>query len=68
MKTVIELVKKHMEDNGFEGLLQEDGECACKLDDLVPCDQNPMYCKFGYVTRDPSGEFDFLVTTKKPKP
>lgn len=22
---------------GFDGLLQEDGECGCEVDDLMPC-------------------------------
>ena len=35
--TVKEIVKKWLEDNGYDGLAGED--CGCKLDDLFCCQQ-----------------------------
>jgi len=35
--TVKEIVKKYLEENGFDGLYNP-GECACKKDDLMPCE------------------------------
>lgn len=33
---VKEIVKKFLEDNGYDGLTS--GECGCKVEDLMPCD------------------------------
>lgn len=37
MATVIEIVKAHLEAQGFDGLVQTDAACGCLLDDLQPC-------------------------------
>ncbi len=31
-----EIIKKHLEDNGFDGLVNDSG-CGCMLDDFMPC-------------------------------
>jgi hypothetical protein len=36
--TVIEIIKQHLIDNGFDGLYNEDLGCGCELADLEPCD------------------------------
>jgi len=51
--TVKEIVKKYLEDNGYDGLTS--GDCGCKVDDLVPCGGatccgSHMDCKAGYLT------------------
>ena len=33
--TVKEIVKKYLEDNGYDGLCTFD--CGCPIDDLIPC-------------------------------
>lgn len=43
--TVMTLTKK-----GFDGLFSDDGECACKLDDLMPCHAPKVGCAAGYVS------------------
>lgn len=43
--TVTLLMKK-----GFDGLFSSDGECACKLDDLMPCHAPKVDCAAGYVS------------------
>ena len=46
--TVREIIKKYLEENGFDGLYNP-GECACKKDDLMPCSCDDMEnCKPGY--------------------
>lgn len=35
---VLGIVRKYLEDNNYAGLYSA-GECACTLDDLVPCDE-----------------------------
>ncbi len=36
---VKEIVKKFLEDNGFDGLWSNDNECGCEISDLMPCGQ-----------------------------
>lgn len=59
---VIEIIKKYIEDNGYDGLYQTEGECACKIDDLYPCGEGGLECNVGYKTpcpkiEDPEGEY-----------
>ncbi len=42
--TVTTLTKK-----GFDGLFSANGECACKLDDLMPCHAPKVGCAAGYI-------------------
>jgi len=45
---VKKIVKKYLEENGFDGLFAS-GECACKKDDLMPCSAGEMGdCEPGY--------------------
>jgi len=37
-KTVLDIIKSYLRDNGFDGLCEPDTECGCGLDDLAPCD------------------------------
>jgi hypothetical protein len=45
-----DMVKIYLEANGYDGLYQS-GECACKLDDLMPCGGPDMTeCSAGVLT------------------
>jgi hypothetical protein len=35
--TIMEIVREYLGKNGFDGLYNP-GECACKKDELMPCD------------------------------
>ncbi|MFW6130803.1 MAG: hypothetical protein ACOC56_06415 [Atribacterota bacterium] len=35
--TVVQIVKKYLEENNYDGLCNPTGECGCDLNDLVPC-------------------------------
>lgn len=62
--TVKEIVKKYLEENGFDGLY-DPGECACKIDDLFSCGC-PEYCEPGYLVKaDLSSGYDFMIGPKK---
>lgn len=37
MINVIEMIRKELVDMGAEGLVNDDYECGCDLDDLAPC-------------------------------
>ena len=67
MKTVKNILEQYLIDNGFDGLVEPDRECACDIKDLAPCENNCIYCEPGYKIPDKTGEFDYLITTKKPK-
>lgn len=45
--TVKEIVKKYLEENGFDGLYAS-GNCACEVDDLMPCGDDSIHCEPGY--------------------
>lgn len=68
--TVIEIIKKHLIDNNFDGLVKpvsfgEDPDahygCGCELNDLQPCGSDFSQCKPGYKYKDPDNEFEFLI-------
>lgn len=47
--TVKESIKKFLKNNGYDGLYSGLGDCACDLDDLVPCDDPDVNdCTAGY--------------------
>ena len=50
-KTVEEIVRDYLQEHKYDGLYCE-GECACKLDDLMPCTFDDIEkCKAGYETQ-----------------
>jgi hypothetical protein len=68
--TVKEIVRRFLVKEGFEGLFEDDGECACKLDDLMPCDGEYYIgsCEVGYIVPCEEGEeeYNFCVGREKP--
>ncbi len=67
MKTCVKsILEDYLKERGMGGLVYP-GECACKIGDLQPCDSGMVDCEPGYLKPDSTGEFDFIITTKKPK-
>ena len=53
--TVKEIVKKYLIEHGYDGLYSS-GECACKLDDFMPCGcEGIELCEAGYL-QEPDSE------------
>ena len=48
--TVAEIVREYLEKNDFDGLVEEDAECGCDLDDLAPCGEMRATCEAGHKT------------------
>ena len=66
MKEVGEIVEGWLRKNGYDGLYYD--ECACKLGDLMPCDEPHTDCAAGYLHRTESdSEYDFVISLDKPK-
>jgi hypothetical protein len=45
---VKEIVKKYLEENGYDGLWLPGFYCGCFLSDIMPCTQPEMICEAGY--------------------
>jgi len=63
---VKDIIREYLVANGYDGLFNFDGECACLLDDLMPCEQCCDECIPGYRADDPTGEYDFLMQSERP--
>ena len=65
-----EIVEKYLRENGFDGLVSEDYECGCELDDLMPCSEFNSDCQPGYKYKpDPDGEYaeaEWVIGLEKP--
>lgn len=66
-KTVDDIVALWLSANGYDGLVEKDGECGCILGDLAPCGDMMATCIAGFRGPDRSGEgYDFVIyPTKK---
>lgn len=67
--TAREIVEKWLKENKCDGLWNPDDDCACKLDDLMPCFEPWDSCKPGYL-REPTPEeaeegFTFFIGPEK---
>lgn len=63
--TVKEIIENFLVANGYDGLYNEDVDCACKLDDLMPCGYSSPECKAGYLIQvEEDGSF-FIGKCKK---
>jgi hypothetical protein len=81
-KTVLEIVRQYLKTNGYDGLYNEDGQCACLLDDLHPCGEynDISECSPGYkyvcdgkncnvdVCEPERGQDNWHVGATKPRP
>jgi hypothetical protein len=68
---VKEIVTKHLEANGFDGLFNGDIEdgCGCTLDDFMPCGgECVLDCEPGFrqVPKGPNPDARFIVGPNKP--
>ena len=69
---VKQITEQYLIANGYDGLGEVNGECACEVGDLMPCQsEDVMRCRAGY-KRKPNPEepdemeFDYIIDTKKP--
>jgi hypothetical protein len=60
-----DIIKKYLKDNGFSGLYSPAADCGCDMEDLFACGEDCTGCEPGYKIEDPTGEHNYLITTKK---
>lgn len=63
--TVQEILEDWLRCQGYDGLVSDGAECACQLDDLMPCSAPCDTCQPGYRGPDPSGEMEWLMYASK---
>jgi hypothetical protein len=61
---VKEIIKDHLESEGFDGLASGQ-DCSCETSDLFPCDGHWGYCDPAYRVdcQHDCNEFDFCMST-----
>ena len=70
-KTVKEIVRSYLTENGYDGLYCED--CGCEIKDLCPFDEPCLNCQAGYKTKcipedcSLDGDCDFHIRPDKHK-
>ena len=69
--TVKDIVREWLVAHDYDGLMSDDGECGCKLDDLAPCSDGgwaASRCEPGYLTtcNEECGCGSFHITTTIP--
>ena len=64
-----EAIKCFLEENGYDGLYNSAGECACRTDDLFPCapENCPTDCQLGILGPGRDG-FDWVIGPREIPP
>jgi hypothetical protein len=63
--TVKEIIKKYLQDNGYQGLYYP-GDCGCSMEDLIACSEDCSECEPGYKHRaGEDSEWDDIICGKK---
>lgn len=54
--------------NRYDGLFNDDADCACERNDLAPCENIQLGCRPGYKAPCPDdcGEHDWHIEKEKP--
>jgi len=60
-----DIIEIYLAENGFDGLVSDDCECACKLGELFPCGNVYQDCCPGYKTACDCGDHDYHISTTK---
>ncbi len=70
-KTIKEMAKEWLEENGYDGLYNEG--CGCQLNDLMPCSEYYHDCQAGWKVPCPGpedcpadGDCDWHISSAKP--
>ena len=62
MTELWEIVQEWLQKNNYDGLVDANGECACSVSELMPCDEPKPDCVAGHKEKvDPATGFDFRI-------
>ena len=65
---VKEIVNQYLKDHDYDGLFDDgSGECACGVDDLMPCGEIEISCEAGWQMKCDCGDHDFHIGENKRK-
>jgi len=69
---VKQIVLQYLKDNGYDGLANDNGECGCDLEDLMPCGFQDTFCVAAHKEKPaPDSEFSdcdwVMVPGKRPE-
>lgn len=56
---VFEIVQNYLVANGYDGLVDDFGECACLVGELAPCAQIGGSCRAGHRVHVPRGSCEY---------
>lgn len=62
---VEEIVKEWLKAQGYDGLFNEAGECACLLEDLAPCGELSGECQAGHKIQCSDVVDDFQIVPER---
>jgi hypothetical protein len=64
---VSDIVLAYLKEHGYDGLVDPDGECACDVTSLAPCDHLTEHCLAGWKVPCNCGqECDWHIVTTRP--
>jgi hypothetical protein len=68
-KTIADIVKEYLVQNGYDGLCNDAGECGCLVEDLFPCCEADIHCEPGHKAPCPStcGDHDWHIVPGEPR-
>jgi hypothetical protein len=62
-----EIVKKYLDDNGYDGVVNIDIECGCSKEDFPLCQEACDECEAAYRAKNDNPlEDDYFFTLQKP--
>jgi len=62
--TVLEIVKKYLQEHGFDGLRADGNDCGCLIDDLAPCGDISERCVAGVRIPYDCGDHDYHIASR----
>jgi len=63
--TVRTIVQAYLAEHGYDGLWNEDAECACEVGDLAPCGDDFSKCMAGRKKACECGEHEFHIVSEE---
>jgi hypothetical protein len=61
---VLDMITEYLEQHGYHGLYNPDGECACTPPGLAPCSNMSQHCVAGWMAPCDCGEHDWHITSE----